>query len=58
VKSSYGGKFNVNIISEPAVAQNTTIAGCFGWSCRKSEKIRRNNRFLIKFVENRAEDTI
>jgi len=58
VKSSYGGKFNVNIISEPAVAKNTTIAGSFGRSCRKSEKIRRNNRFLIKFVENRAEDTI
>jgi hypothetical protein len=26
VKSSYDGKFNVSIISEPAVAKNTTIA--------------------------------
>jgi hypothetical protein len=56
VKSSYDEKFNVNNISEPAVVKNTTIAGCFGWSCRKSEKIRRNIRYSIKFIEKRGED--
>jgi hypothetical protein len=56
VKFSHNGNINVGIISMPAVAKNTTIAGSFGWSCRKSEKIRRNIRFLIKFMQNRAEN--
>jgi len=58
VKSSYDGIFNVNIISEQAVAKNATIAGYFGWSCRKSEKIRRNNRYLPKFIEKRKESQV